>query len=597
MTTVDRAGHTAADIAFDRVRLVPSLSPLDFLRHQPFRAADWDAVLCLLLQRPDISPSDAAAASTMIVLLGSTVWHDDQHMTALFYAVKNGHDRLAALLIKYCKHRGNDHRDSEGRTPLHEAAAQGRTWIALQLISSRICNVYGLDFYDSNGMSPLHLAAANGHLETVEALVFNGALLDGRGGTESPLHLAASEGRLSVVEHLMRYPDCDVNGRDGNDMTALHCAAEIGHDTVIETLLSMEAVDVNTLDRRRITPLMSAVKSCKPSSIALLTRHAGCNARLVDPHGRTALHYAAQSGQTATLEALLLPGISDINARDVEGATPLHLAIEKGHASSISILVNHIDCDINIKNTYGRTPLHMAAARGLVPTLMTMLELERRLDIRALDRSGLTALHVASSEKDTDLFISAMLKNTDFDVNARTGTGKTALHLAASAGIVKAVRTLLQNGADVESCDYHGIKPLRCAAECTRVEAAPTISLLIKAGARLSALDKHGRTALHAAAWVGAQENVVVLLRHNIDVFARTENGRSAEEFARDSGFPEVADLIRQRMDSTCDKLSSMDEDEEMTKVPGLTEQGAEEAIHVSDGQGEDDFSTSRAGR
>lgn len=85
-------------------------------------------------------------------------------------------------------------RDRRGRTPMHLAAARGRTDV-LEFLWSKAAD---LDAEDEDGRTPLHLAAANGHVECVRLLVDRGGVfLD---GTEGKWGMTAMEMAACVCQ-------------------------------------------------------------------------------------------------------------------------------------------------------------------------------------------------------------------------------------------------------------------------------------------------------------------------------------------------------------------------------------------------------------
>ena len=86
----------------------------------------------------------------------------------------------------------------------------------------------------------------------------------------------------------------------------------------------------------------------------------------------------------------------------------------------------------------------------------------------------------------------------------------TALMSAASAGHTKVIRTLLDNGADV------------------------------------NALTTYGETALMLAAMRGHTETARVLLINGADVNARDEKGRTALMYAEHLGHTDIVKLLKQ---------------------------------------------------
>jgi len=74
------------------------------------------------------------------------------------------------------------------------------------------------------------------------------------------------------------------------------------------------------------------------------------------------------------------------------------------------------------------------------------------------------------------------------------------LLLAAKTGNVEDVRWLLGEGADVESKDYDGWKPLSWAAERGHLEI---IKFLVQEGSAVESKDRWGQTPLSCAAYYG----------------------------------------------------------------------------------------------
>jgi ankyrin repeat protein len=92
--------------------------------------------------------------------------------------------------------------------------------------------------------------------------------------------------------------------------------------------------------------------------------------------------------------------------------------------------------------------------------------------------------------------IAELILQYGFDINARWG-GRTMLHGAANRGAVKAVRWLLQHGADPNALDEAGRTPLHVSAQ--RNTSPSVIKLLIEAGSELNARDVSGRLPLDYA--------------------------------------------------------------------------------------------------
>lgn len=110
--------------------------------------------------------------------------------------------------------------------------------------------------------------------------------------------------------------------------------------------------------------------------------------------------------------------------------------------------------------------------------------------------------------------------------------GDTALHIAAAAYRTKAVKQLLELGADVRAKNRRGAEPLHSAAgggpgteTWNPREQCATIVRLIQAGADPNATDKGGVTPLHRAVRTRCADAVKTLLDHGANPALANGNG------------------------------------------------------------------------
>ncbi|XP_008782015.2 ankyrin repeat domain-containing protein 2A [Phoenix dactylifera] len=88
-------------------------------------------------------------------------------------------------------------KDSQGRTALHMASANGH----LDIVEYLISNGADVNAANSEKNTPLHWACLNGHIEVVKTLIQNGASLSVLNSHErTPMDEAVSTGKMEVVD-------------------------------------------------------------------------------------------------------------------------------------------------------------------------------------------------------------------------------------------------------------------------------------------------------------------------------------------------------------------------------------------------------------
>ena len=155
---------------------------------------------------------------------------------------------------------------------------------------------------------------------------------------DSPVADAAMRGDTAKVRVLLRQ-GADVNGAQGDGMTALHWAATRGD----------------------------------AAQIAMLV-YAGARVEAITRNGNyTPLHLAARGGRTAAVKALLKSGANAKAVTSAGGATPLHLAAQIGSTESIGALLE-AGAEVDIREgAWGQTPLMWAANYDRVDAVKLLL--------------------------------------------------------------------------------------------------------------------------------------------------------------------------------------------------------------------------------
>src|SRR5713226_1928792 len=177
--------------------------------------------------------------------------------------------------------------------------------------------------------------------------------------TPAPVADAAMDGSKEVVRALLKQ-GADVNGAQGDGLTALHWAAKRGD-----------------------------------ADLASMLVYAGANVRATTRlGGYTPLHMAAEIGNAPVINALVKAG-ADVGVTTMSGTTPLMLAAASGDAASVTALLD-AGAKPNVKEfDRGHTALMFAAAANRVQAVTLLLQrgadsdvATKIVDLAALSRDG-----------------------------------------------------------------------------------------------------------------------------------------------------------------------------------------------------------------
>jgi uncharacterized protein len=177
---------------------------------------------------------------------------------------------------------------------------------------------------------------------------------------------------------------------------------------------------------------------------------------------------------------------------------------------------------------------------------------------QALARDFLLA-ELAHQHADLDIFeaaatgdaarLAAILDADQALLETYSGDGWTALHLAAAFSSPEAgpeappesVALLLKRGAkvDARSKNPQANQPLHAALALSR--NPETVKLLLAAGADPNATQAGGFTPLFSAATANRRDFAELLLAHGARAHLRSDQGKTAADFARERGHIELA--------------------------------------------------------
>lgn len=129
------------------------------------------------------------------------------------------------------------------------------------------------------------------------------------------------------------------------------------------------------------------------------------------------------------------------------GEPALLKAAGKGDAERCTLLIE-LGIDVDCTTKFKRTPLAVACWHGNVAAVKALIE--GRASVNARDSPGLTPLHLSfSSRSEHCEEIVDILIKSGAAVDLVTNKGETAAHFAARQGELKALKTLVDCGADL----------------------------------------------------------------------------------------------------------------------------------------------------
>lgn len=321
-------------------------------------------------------------------------------------------------------------------------------------------------------------------------------------------------------------PANDVDARDADGRTALMLAALADDEAAVKAILDRGA-DPNLQDSRGDTALLLAAEH--GSAIVRSLVEAGARVDLASAEGRTPLMTAAEYS-LETVRFLLEHG-ADVSHRDGAGLSALTVARAAGKT----------DIEAALRAAGGRESLeellHEAIRKGDDEAVRRLIHEGADVDVRDTD-SYETPLMAALENRRLESLVALLDAGADPTEEA-TGIenwGDNAIVVAARLGSPWALRRLVQKRSRPRDLD--GALLAGCANDAV-------LRVLVDAKARVDARGPQGETALMCAAAAGAAPSVSLLLQAGADPRLKSSDGRTAAEWAESAGHTDIAALLK----------------------------------------------------
>lgn len=169
-------------------------------------------------------------------------------------------------------------------------------------------------------------------------------------------------------------------------------------------------------------------------------------------------------------------------------------------------------------------------------------EIDRLLKLNPSQKEKDDALGAAAGKN--NLLAARKLLNVGANPNKDFLGGRTSVVIAINEGNSEVLEVLLKAGANANSSDVLGWRPLHHTIT-SEMECVKCIEVLIENGAKVDAVTSLEMTPLHRAAGFGHTSAVQQLLASGASKTLKDKYGNNAYERAMNNGPKEVARLLR----------------------------------------------------
>jgi uncharacterized protein len=451
-------------------------------------------------------------------------------------------------------------------SPLADAVQHGDTQAIQALLNKKV----DVNAPQPDGATALHWAAYRSDAESAAALIRAGADVNAKNRYGvTPLALAADEGNPAVLDILIKggaKPNDPINFVNSGETPLMHAARSSKVDAV--KLLVRAGADVNAKENWNGQSALMWAADDGDSAMVTALLELGADIHAKSHAGTTPFLFAVRKGDVRSVQAMLARGADVNEKRSGDLATPLLTAIINGHADLVDLLLDK-GADPNAEGGTTEVTVTGSKAAEVKLKFKTPTFREQLRDVGSEGGNGRNnswgrplqaAVHVANWHV-SDILITVNIdririiksllahgadvngRNTDMEPRwegaryRRRLVGATALLLASYSADVEVMRLLLEHGADPKINTGVNITPLMAAAgiawasnqdRATEAEVLEAVKLLVEEQhLDVNFVADTGETAMHAAAYRGANSVVQYLFDHGAKLDVADKSGRT----------------------------------------------------------------------
>ncbi|MGH9787043.1 MAG: ankyrin repeat domain-containing protein, partial [Terriglobia bacterium] len=349
----------------------------------------------------------------------------------------------------------------------------------------------------------------------------------------TPLFLACKNHSAAMVGKLL---DAGANPNAAllrTSETPLMTCSRTGNADAVKALLARGADPAAKETWRGQTALMWAVEQDHLDAARALIEK-GADVRARSEGGFTPLLFAARNGNVAFAQLLLGAG-ADVNEFTPDDGSVLVVASASGR-EDFSIFLLEQGANSNDADAFGFTPLHHAMQKGISDVSSVQYKLGFVLPPNLPRLVKALLAHGADPNAQIAMDYPAHTRAPFRQTNPISLIGATPFFIAAASGDASLMRTLVAGGANPNLALRDGTTPLMVAAGMGRIQdflegeegsVLEAVQLALELGADVTAANRGGQTALHAAAFTGMDPVVQLLVDKGALVNAKDRVGQT----------------------------------------------------------------------